>query len=324
MPQFINDPVSSTSNATNTPAVTGEGHGYEGVRGVSHNAHGAVVGINDWTPVGPPGPPSNGSGVFGLNTKGGVGVFGQSPDGIGVWGTSVRSEGVHAETTSPVTAALAAYNLNDRASGAAVYANCKNSEAIHAETLSPGTAAVGAYNLNREGTGAGVYAKTLGSGPAGFFDGNVYVAGELAVKVDIRLENADCAEEFDVLDADTVTPGTVMVVGEDGVLHQSDKAYDTCVAGVISGAGDYRPAIVLDKRSSSATRKPIALLGKVSCKVDADYGAIQVGDLLTTSPAPGHAMKASDSAKVFGAVLGKALRPLKAGRGMIPILVSLQ
>jgi hypothetical protein len=68
----------------------------------------------------------------------------------------------------------------------------------------------------------------------------------------------------------------------------------------------------------------VALIGKTYCKVDASNGAIEVGDLLTVSSIPGHAMKASDPARAFGAVLGKALRPLGSGRGLIPILVALQ
>jgi hypothetical protein len=68
----------------------------------------------------------------------------------------------------------------------------------------------------------------------------------------------------------------------------------------------------------------VALVGKVYCKVDAQYGPIEVGDLLTTSPTLGHAMKASDPLKAFGAVIGKALRPLLAGQGLIPILIALQ
>jgi hypothetical protein len=69
---------------------------------------------------------------------------------------------------------------------------------------------------------------------------------------------------------------------------------------------------------------PIALIGKVYCKVDANYGAIEVGDLLTTSPTLGHAMKAVDPIKAFGSVIGKALRPLDSGEGLIPILIALQ
>ena len=73
-----------------------------------------------------------------------------------------------------------------------------------------------------------------------------------------------------------------------------------------------------------SNRKPIALLGKVFCKVDASFEPVRVGDLLTTSSTPGHAMKAVDPATAFGAVIGKALRPLKEGQGLIPILVTLQ
>jgi hypothetical protein len=100
--------------------------------------------------------------------------------------------------------------------------------------------------------------------------------------------------------------------------------YDRRVAGVVSGAGDYRPAMVLDQRISSADRIPVALVGKVYCKVDADPAPIAVGDLLTTSWRPGFAMKAIDPAQAFGAVIGKALKPLRSGQGLIPILVALQ
>ena len=138
-----------------------------------------------------------------------------------------------------------------------------------------------------------------------------------------RLTNAaDCAEEFDVCDAETIEPGTVMVMGPEGTLHPSPCAYDTRVAGVVSGAGSYKPGIVLDKQTGLGPRCTIALLGKVFCRVDASYGPIDVGDLLTTSATRGHAMKASDPASAFGAVIGKALRPLEAGKGLIPLPTS--
>ncbi len=115
-----------------------------------------------------------------------------------------------------------------------------------------------------------------------------------------------------------------MVLGNEGALFQSQQAYDKRVAGVISGAGDYKPGIVLDTRQTSGNRQPVALLGKVFCKVDAQFGAIEVGDLLTTSPTAGHAMKTNDPLRAFGAVIGKALRPLSEGQGLIPILIALQ
>jgi hypothetical protein len=94
---------------------------------------------------------------------------------------------------------------------------------------------------------------------------------------------------------------------------------------VISGAGDLRPALILGgKQQSIGSHVSIALVGKVYCKVDAQYGPVEVGDLLTTSPTQGHAMKASEPSKAFGAVIGKALGPLKSGAGLIPVLVALQ
>ena len=149
--------------------------------------------------------------------------------------------------------------------------------------------------------------------------------GDILATGDIKLQGADCAEEFDLVEAATaIEPGTVMVLNNEGKLQPSENAYDKCVAGVISGAGDYKPGIVLDRKHEEAKRLPIALVGKVYCKVDADHGAIEVGDLLTTSPTPGHAMKAGDILKAFGTVLGKALCSLKAGKGLIPVLVALQ
>jgi len=114
------------------------------------------------------------------------------------------------------------------------------------------------------------------------------------------------------------------VLGDDGAVEPSRRRYDKRVAGVISGAAKFKPGVVLDSRGSQLNRKPIALVGKVYCKADATYGAISVGDLLTTSATPGHAMKADDPLRAFGAVLGKALGTLPGGTGLIPILVALQ
>jgi hypothetical protein len=144
------------------------------------------------------------------------------------------------------------------------------------------------------------------------------------VSGDITLKNADCAEEFDVSAAAEAEPGTVMVLDPDGRLRPSSDAYDKKVAGVISGAGGFRLGIVLDKQHHKEDRMPVALMGKAFCKVDAGYAPIEVGDLLTTSSTPGHAMKASDPTKAFGAVIGKALHSRGAGAGLIPILITLQ
>lgn len=147
--------------------------------------------------------------------------------------------------------------------------------------------------------------------------------GSLNVPGDVVLTGADCAEHFNVA-GETPEPGTVVVIDTEGALKESRVAYDKKVAGVVSGAGDYRPGLVLDMRPSEEERIPVALAGKVYCKVDARYSPVEIGDLLTTSHIPGHAMKAVEPLKAFGSVIGKALKPLRDGKGLIPILVALQ
>lgn len=173
--------------------------------------------------------------------------------------------------------------------------------------------------------GVGVHGR--GGRLAGLFEGNIEVTGNIDVTglgSDIRLFNADCAEEFDVIGGQAIQAGTVMVLDDNGLLSPSRYAYDKRVAGVISGAGNYRPALTLDVAPSIHDRKPIALMGKVYCWVDAESTPIEIGDLLTTSSTEGHAMAASEPARAFGTIIGKALRPLSSGKGLIPILVALQ
>ncbi|HVQ94506.1 MAG TPA: hypothetical protein VMU51_25940 [Mycobacteriales bacterium] len=182
---------------------------------------------------------------------------------------------------------------------------------LSGRSLTAGRAAVfGAHNLPGEN--------------AGYFDGNVEVTGTISAAVNILLKNADGAEDFDVADGPVPGPGTVMVLDRDGSVRASDGPYDPRVAGVVSGAGTYRPAMRLDHRESERNRVPIALFGKVWCLADARSAPITLGDLLTTGERPGHAMRATDRQRSFGAVLGKALAGLPAGTGLVPILVALQ
>ena len=139
---------------------------------------------------------------------------------------------------------------------------------------------------------------------------------------DLILFNADLAEEFDV-DPD-VEPGSVVVLDSDGMVRCSAEPYDGRVVGIVSGAGAYRPAIVLDRQVVDRPRLPVAVMGKVGCLVDATAEPIRAGDMLTTSARPGHAMRATDRDRAFGAVVGKALRSLEQGIAVIPVLVTLQ
>jgi hypothetical protein len=105
---------------------------------------------------------------------------------------------------------------------------------------------------------------------------------------------------------------------EDGAVELSTVAYSSAVFGIYStqpgflGGADNEDGI------------PVALVGVVDCKVSAENGPIQRGDLLTTSDTPGHAMKVTDRSAAIGAILGKALAPLESGTGVISVLVILQ
>lgn len=150
----------------------------------------------------------------------------------------------------------------------------------------------------------------------------VNVSGDIEVGGDVRLLGADLAEGFEVHDR-AVAPGSVLVLDDDGRLRLSTSGYDARVAGVVSGAGDFRPGVLLDQADADA-KLPVALVGKVCCWVDAERAPVRVGDLLTTADVPGHAMRVEDRERAFGAVLGKAMQPLAGGRGLIRVLVALQ
>jgi hypothetical protein len=151
---------------------------------------------------------------------------------------------------------------------------------------------------------------------------SVRLSGQLG---DIILKGADAAEDFEIAEGDARVPaGSVMVIDCGGKLRRCFKAYDRRVAGIVSGSGTYKPGIVLGRSQVSGHRRPIALAGKVYCRAEATLEPIGVGDLLTSSAIPGHAMKASDQRRAFGAILGKSLQSLPAGQALIPVLVALQ
>lgn len=142
---------------------------------------------------------------------------------------------------------------------------------------------------------------------------------------DIRFAGADLAEEFTVARQALpfATAGSVMVLDDFGTMTPCTTAYDHRVVGVIAGAGAYRPAMILD-RQDGEDRRPVAMIGKVSCYVSAKVAPVRIGDLLTTSDITGHAQVATEKDRAFGCIIGKALGPLESGSGLIPVLVNLQ
>lgn len=303
--------------------------------------------------------PTVGMGVYG-DSDNGYGVYGSSATSVGVSGTSESFDGISGSSTASNHAGVAAVNDSggfglwargtpaghfegsvqvngtltaNSPDGQAIVGNSTSQDAINGTSASPIHAGVSANNT-AEWSGAvpsgfAVWAHSNATGifahgnPAAYFEGDVQVTG------DVVLINSptsgDVAEDFDLEDdPEHAEPGTVLIIGANGKLASSLSMYDTRVAGVVSGAGTLRPALVLQRVKAMGRRSPIALIGKVFCKVDASFGSITAGDLLTTSATRGHAMKVADRSLALGAILGKALGPLDSGRGLIPILVSLR
>jgi hypothetical protein len=113
-----------------------------------------------------------------------------------------------------------------------------------------------------------------------------------------------------------VSPGDVLVLDPEvpGALRPSTAALGPAVAGCAVAAEE---GVDLPAGNTLA-----GVSGVVLCRVDAAYGAIGIGDLLTTSPTAAHAMRAGENAG--GAILGKAMEPLEEGSGLIRVLISLR
>ena len=121
-------------------------------------------------------------------------------------------------------------------------------------------------------------------------------------------------------------PGDLMAIDRDSSrsLTLTSEPYSTSVAGIYSTKPGVlaSPYGVDDPRVS--TEVPLAVVGIVPCKVSAENGPIQAGDLLVASSTPGHAMRGTDRSRMLGAVVGKALEPLSADKGVIQVLVIMQ
>jgi hypothetical protein len=121
-------------------------------------------------------------------------------------------------------------------------------------------------------------------------------------------------------------PGDLLALDTSGHrrLALAGTPYSTLVAGVYST----NPGVLGSQHRiddvSSSNEVPLAIVGIVPCKVTAENGPISVGDLLVASSIPGRAMRGTDRARMLGAVVGKALEPLKNGAGVIQVLVTLQ
>lgn len=297
---------SAGSPSTTSASAVSNGFEVEGAEG-----HGMFVGHADEDGV-----RVNSANVAGINVRSadvvgvrgrsstGIGVNGISSSGVGILGEALAAdgdtEGVLARVNSPAGEGLQAENNSDN-SNANIIAGCSASNCTEVEFL-----------VKRNGD---VLADGSFTGPADFAE-MMSVVGE--------------KEQY--------APGDVLVIGPQGQLTQATAPYATNLAGVYSTkpgfVGDTeiteKGVEVYERGEAGQTRIPVALMGIVPVKVTTENGAIQPGDLLTTSNTPGHAMKASpvviNDIELYlpGAILGKALERLEKGTGVIEVLVTLR
>jgi hypothetical protein len=228
--------------------------------------------------------------------------------------------------------AAAGYFLADNASGAThgvFAANHSTTDGARAGTFAAGGGSGATQGVHGEtwSTSNSAYAiygdKASCTGTASYCYGVATDDKMLAARFDTGA--SDVAEYYATDQA--LQPGDVVMAAPTGGgrIVRSEGAYTTAVLGVISsgpglalGSGEYEGG------DGNVGKVPVALTGRVPCKVSAENGPIRPGDLLVTSATPGHAMRADEDKIRHGSVIGKALDSLESGMGTVQMLVTLQ
>jgi hypothetical protein len=269
-------------------------------------------------------------GVFGSSDTG-VGVDGRSVGGRAVQGFSDNGIGVIGDsTTRGVIGTLnrgscpGTYAVGGCAGGAGdgvVGVSGVGPNSFTAAAVRARNSAGGDVFLGEVGTGNNIsrVARIDGTG-RGFFNNGTQSGG------------ADYAESLPAVDAASLKPGDVLAIDPASgfAVGKSRAAASPLVVGVYST----KPAVLAVGRhgvtDSLAGEVPVAMVGIVPTKVTAANGPIRAGDLLTASSLAGYAMKARPlvvhGMRIYptGAILGKALQPLKSGKGVIQVLLMLR
>lgn len=251
----------------------------------------------------------------------GIAVFGNSPSGAGVVGTSTSWVGVYGESSSQT----AVWGKSTTASGVVgtsgsyvgVWGESDSFEGVRG--ISHNVDHGGVVGVNDAAGGVAVYGIAPNGGYAAWFNGRT------KTNVLEITGGSDLAERFNI-SGDKAEPGTLMIidVANPGHLTISQHAYDTKVAGIVSGAGDIKPGLTMHQAGVMEGNTEVAIAGRVYVKATAVNGTIKPGDLLTTSDVAGYAMKATDRDQEYGAVIGKAMTGLDKGEGLVLVLVNLQ
>ena len=286
------------------PGVSGTGT-YTGVTGLANASNSSVT-----------------YGVYGrAYSVNGFGTYGYSLGGIGAAGVSSSGNALYGYNNGQTRdkAALRVFNTNPSYGMSAYITNTSNYATAHFANDSTGEVLyLQNGGTDAGGTNGGDFIKAVNH-PENDAQFRVLTSGEVRSDVGFNTPAADFAEMLPA--APGLEPGDVLMIGPDGKLTRSTQPNQTTVVGVYST----RPGFIAGGQMAGEPigKVPLAVVGVVPVKVTAENGAIQPGDLLTTSSISGHAMKAGDQPAV-GTVIGKALASLKSGSGVILMLVTLQ
>ena len=133
----------------------------------------------------------------------------------------------------------------------------------------------------------------------------------------------DYAEILDLATREGIRAGSVVAWDPDASgLVPASVSNARRVVGVISGAGKFRPGMVIGSRTDGSKDFPVAVSGVIYARVSGEAGPVEPGDLLVPSSAAGVGMRAADPRATAGTVFGKALEPWSgAGEGLVLMLV---
>jgi hypothetical protein len=241
-------------------------------------------------------------------------VTGESTNAYGVRGYSINNNGVRGSSAN-------SYGVYGYSSGSAgVYGDSDDWVGVYGR---------GEWGVVGDATGTVDY--------GGYFYDDVYVQGKLDVGGAV---DPIIAERFPADPEQDYAGGDVLCLdGASPYVQPCTEGNDTKVIGVAVPGPDIEDGEILiaimGYQAAQPQDGPVVTDSSpprmvMVVKVDASYGPIQRGDLLTSSPTPGYAMKANpvdiDEVQFYrpGTIIGKAMGSLSEGQGLIEVFVTLQ
>jgi hypothetical protein len=354
----------SAADYTNPYLSGGLFGGVNGVIGISHETVPVGAGVYGWAQA----TTNTSYGVRGqADSTGGYGVFGQATASTGltrgVYGSSASTQGrgVYGYASAASGDTFGVYGRTDSSSGHAVHGEAHSTSGgigVWGESeaatgvFGQSTAFYGVYGLSTDSDG--VYgASSYNFGVSGYSTSDYAIVGNTAkadhnyglytddnshslnhtLKGSIRqvVQNGGSQP----LEAGDVVVFSGMVAPADAndppmiLVSKASAANSTAVAGVVYARSDLEGA-ALEGAAQPGEILLVVVQGPARVKVSAVAGAIQAGDLLSSSAQAGVAASAAkitvEGAQTVlpGTVFAKALEALESGEGWIYVFVTLQ